>query len=139
VAIRTQDTEVLQAVVVRVAVHVIERQRQWFSLPRIEPTALAMRRLQPSRNEASPKCPCGGVSRTGNENLLQWKRSEAIRRRATARPTLAEEVSGAETEPPDVSRDRPMHSTIRREPKLALDFRNRRALCDRANEIRIGP
>ena len=139
VAVGTQNTEVFDAIVAGIAVHVVERERQRLASPGIESALLAAALLQPCTDQARPE-PCAvQVPRVRDENLGQRNRLEPESRLLSPRPPLAEEVISVDFQPPDVATDETMHPTTGLIAEPALDFGKRHTRTHSIPKIIVRP
>ena len=73
-AVRTQNTKILQAIVGGISVDVVQRERQPFAQPAVETAAFTSRLLQARGNEPLTQLATVGVGRVLNQDLCERSR-----------------------------------------------------------------
>jgi hypothetical protein len=76
-AVRTNDTEVDQAVVGRISVDVVQLERRAMAAPGVDATYLALRFLEALADQALPEPSTGEVGRVGDEDFGRRARRES--------------------------------------------------------------
>jgi hypothetical protein len=139
VAVRTQNTKVLQAIVARIAVDVIQRQWQRLALPAVEAASLATRLLQSGGDQPSPQIGAVRVAGVLHQDLVQRSRLEAAPPRDSASPCLPGEVCRVQIETSYVAEDKAMHTAAGLVPEPPLNRRDGRARLHRLTKILVSP
>src|SRR5680860_1852244 len=116
-AVRAQDTQVLETVIGAIAVDMVELQRCWQIPPAFAETHLAPSGLDPLGDESTTKR-VGGVRRAGHEDHRQGPRPLPARRSLpTPAPALSIEVSGVQSKSLDAAAHEHVGATARLQPE----------------------
>ncbi|WP_460607328.1 hypothetical protein [Jatrophihabitans fulvus] len=138
-AVRTKNTEILQPVVGRITVDVIERQRQGLPAPFVETAALAPSFLEAGHDQPTTEIAAADVGRVRDQDFVEWPGLESVGIAATLPPRLTDEMARVEPQPPEVLVDEALYSPAGCVTQTPENLRDSRAVPNRVGQLAVRP